>query len=449
MELVKDKGIQIPEKDMNQTKIGDYLRSKREAMGAELIQISEKTKININVLRRLEDTDFDNLPNKAYIRGFVTNYVKYVKGDIQEALSVLDLSYKEYLGHDLEVHEDSLEDSQTTNIVEKLPDPELKKTFGKIPQSIEPSPIALVFEKISKIVTNKNFILPAIGVLFVSGLVMSIYNYIDQKIEENGAVAEQTQEADAPQMVEEGIKGKDASLFLLEKAKKLKKNVVKEEPKVEETAQATSTTEETPATTTSADVDNIDKLVEQMREAGLLVQRPVDLRDSKVIREKTEEDEGNYPYVKFTRIRNGNLFDIEENSPDLENFEIFPELARKAFNPAKQNVFINATDGDSWLTFKLENKEVKSLILRQGKMLFLQADQIQLFMGNANVTKIFYNNQKTKITTRSGVKSLIFPEENATNYELPLFAANKKGVLYTSTDYKVLMDDKPIEEDED
>ncbi len=133
------------------------------------------------------------------------------------------------------------------------------------------------------------------------------------------------------------------------------------------------------------------------------------------------------------------------DDPDIENTEILPQIAKEAVDPNKQNIFINAVSGDSWLTYKIENKEVKSLILRQGKKLFLQGEQILLFLGNVNVTKIFYNNQKLISNTKSGVKSLIFPETNSTNFELPLFVANKKGVLFTSHDYKILMDDKPEE----
>ena len=67
-----------------------------------------------------------------------------------------------------------------------------------------------------------------------------------------------------------------------------------------------------------------------------------------------------------------------------------------------------------------------------------KAEEILLFMGNFNAAKIFYNNKLVEADTRTGVKSLIFPEAQAANYEFPLFPSYK-GVPYRQDVYKKKM----------
>jgi len=62
-----------------------------------------------------------------------------------------------------------------------------------------------------------------------------------------------------------------------------------------------------------------------------------------------------------------------------------------------------------------------------------------------NVTKIFYNNYLIETPTKSGVKSLIFPEESNSKYQMPLFPKAKDDILYTAEDYIKRM---KLEEDE-
>ncbi len=217
MELAKQQRTIVDKKSMNTKKIGDYLRSQRETQGMELMQISEYTKININVLKRLEATDFDSLPSKAYVRGFVQNYCRAIRGNTKEALGVLDYSYREYFGKDVEVEEDVLQDTQTQDVVHHLPETELKKTFGKVPSTIGPSPLTLFFEQFSKIISNKNFYLPLAAILIVVGISLSLYKFVSRKVTENVAPIEVAKNTESTG----DIKPKDASLFLLEKAKNM------------------------------------------------------------------------------------------------------------------------------------------------------------------------------------------------------------------------------------
>ena len=57
-------------------------------------------------------------------------------------------------------------------------------------------------------------------------------------------------------------------------------------------------------------------------------------------------------------------------------------------------------------------------------------------MGNVGVTKMFLNNRPLIIETKSGVRSLVFPQERASDFNIPLFIYKKDGTAQTSDEYK-------------
>jgi hypothetical protein len=75
------------------------------------------------------------------------------------------------------------------------------------------------------------------------------------------------------------------------------------------------------------------------------------------------------------------------------------------------------------------------VIINKGSDLFIQGSEIRLFLGNVNVTKIFYNNYLIETPTKSGVKSLVFPEESNSKFLMPLFPKAKDDILYSAEDY--------------
>ncbi|MBP9674584.1 MAG: helix-turn-helix domain-containing protein [Bacteriovoracaceae bacterium] len=127
------------------------------------------------------------------------------------------------------------------------------------------------------------------------------------------------------------------------------------------------------------------------------------------------------------------LFSIAEK----ENEEILdlPASARKNFDPNLQNIFLNASETDSWIAYKKDDEAVKRFILKKGATLSLKGQKILLFAGNTHSLKIFYNNKLVKLDTRYSVNSLIFPPEVASEYFLPLFITDDQGTLYSSVDY--------------
>jgi flagellar biosynthesis protein FlhG len=73
---------------------GRLLREVREALGIELREISERTKIGISYLSAIEDELFDKLPAPVYVRGFLVEYVKMLGLDLPR---VLDTYFQRYL----------------------------------------------------------------------------------------------------------------------------------------------------------------------------------------------------------------------------------------------------------------------------------------------------------------------------------------------------------------
>lgn len=60
------------------SRVGDELRARREALDISLHKVEVATKIRGRYLRAIEASDFDNLPNDVYSRGFVKQYARYL-----------------------------------------------------------------------------------------------------------------------------------------------------------------------------------------------------------------------------------------------------------------------------------------------------------------------------------------------------------------------------------
>lgn len=76
--------------------LGRILRTKREAIGYDLDEIEEKTKIRKRYLIALEEGDWSSLPGRVYARGFVRSYADVL------GLDGFDLLQKYVDGRDLD-----------------------------------------------------------------------------------------------------------------------------------------------------------------------------------------------------------------------------------------------------------------------------------------------------------------------------------------------------------
>ena len=158
-------------------------------------------------------------------------------------------------------------------------------------------------------------------------------------------------------------------------------------------------------------------------------------KEEKLAKEKLESDKlkGKYPFIKFYPVPKV-MFTSLPNAPENKNKEIFPDKFRNATLAGQENVYIKAHSGDTWISYQADEDKIKRFVLKQGRSVLIKAEKILLFMGNVSAAKIFYNNQLIKTPTKSGVKSLIFPQSLASEYKLPLFPSYKgipiKAALY-------------------
>ena len=125
---------------------------------------------------------------------------------------------------------------------------------------------------------------------------------------------------------------------------------------------------------------------------------------------------------------------VTKNEPEIVK-SYLPSKVKKAMVDGKQNLFISATRGGSWITFKVDDGEVKQRTLKKGQSIRLVGEIIRIFFGNVNGTTVFLNNRPLKIHTKTGVKSLVFPKTKRKDYVLPMFIFQEDGSVITSEDY--------------
>ena len=360
------------------TLLGDYLKQKRLDKNFSLEKLSQKTKISVNILKSLEANDFDHLPSAAYIKGFVTSYVKVLGLPLQEAFLNMEFTYQTILGKPFPaLNHTKLMTASTSQAVKPNEAP-----------SEAPSPHEVI-ENSDSILKGTKSILPITILGFVIILFVGGYKFVSSIVEN---------EVQSHKYSDLGPK--------IESSSALVKNYDKPKP-------APKATEETPS--------KPDEKVEVTEVKKEEVKPLVDF-------------ERNFPHIEFKKLK-GKLFQVKTDAPENENPEIFPDAIKKSFNSNMQNVYIKSPDGNTWVSYKIDNNPIVSVIINKGSDLFMQGNEIRLFLGNVNVTKIFYNNYLIETPTKSGVKSLVFPEENNSKYLLPLFPKAKDDILYTSEDY--------------
>jgi cytoskeleton protein RodZ len=132
----------------------------------------------------------------------------------------------------------------------------------------------------------------------------------------------------------------------------------------------------------------------------------------------------------------GPMFSIDKTTPATEVANFLPDSAKSSLIQGKQNIFINATDGDTWITYKSDDEAAKKFVLQQGRTILIRGDLVRVFLGNVNATKVFLNNQLLDLESRSGVKSLIFPADRSKDFKLPLFIYPENGTVITSDEYE-------------
>lgn len=370
--------------------LGEYLKQKRIDKNYTLEKLSQKTKISVNILKSLESNDYDHLPSAAYIKGFVTSYVKVLGLPIEEAINKMEYTYLNVLGKPFPALNHT-----------KLMATQSQNQMGVKAQSLEeaPSPNDVIENSDSLIENTKSFlpiiIFGTIILIFVGG-----YQLISSVVENE--VSDQKTKDLGPRI-------ESSSALVKQPAPEVKKTE----------AVATGTTPATSETQTTAP-------------------------EVKPEEKPLKDFQRNFPTVDFKKVK-GPLFSVKMDAPENSDEAIFPKAMKDKMSSDLQNLYIRAVDGNTWVSYKIDNNPIESVIISKGNDLFLQGSEIRIFLGNVNVTKIFYNNYMIETPTKSGVKSLIFPEESNEKYQLPLFPKAKDDILYTAEEYMKRM---KMEEDE-
>jgi cytoskeleton protein RodZ len=366
--------------------LGDFLKQKRLEKNYSLEKLSQKTKISINVLKSLEANDYAHLPSAAYIKGFVANYVKILAIPKEEAFSKMEHTYHHVVGKPF----------PALNHTKQMKEAEKKEVETSTPHE--------VIENSNSIFDNTKSMLPV--AIFVAVVLVFVGGYkLISSVVESEVTSKKTKDL-GPKIESSSALGK------LNEPQEDKKEAAPVEEKVATDAEAP-------------------------KEEAALAEEPK-------VEEPKPEIRRNFPPVTFKKIRS-KLFSVNTSAPENNDPYLLPENIRKQMNPELQNVYVAAIEGNTWLSYKIDNKPIESHIISQGGSLFLQGEVIRVFLGNVNVTRIFYNNYLIDTPSKSGVKSLVFPEESNSNYSLPLFPKANDDILYTSEEYMKRM---KLEEEE-
>lgn len=400
--------------------IGALLRKGREAKNLSLEEVATKTKINLNILRYLESDDLESLPNKTYVRGFVKNYAKIVSVAQEEAAAVLDQTYSSVFPES-EVKEVSAEEIESKK----------KEENSEVQEKV----ISIVHSLVSKKALISVAVL-IVGFFVLKGLFAFISQLSSEQITITKKMDPSTTKGNIETVVKEDdntIKPAKDDLFEMKAAKKLKEELAAKEKEIALKEQA---------------------ILEQEKEAKRLAlekkkteeqAQAKKLEDKKKQAAQTASLNGKYPFKKFYPAPS-KMYDVLENAPENNEESLLPSRFRRSVEEGLQNVYVHSTDGDTWISYQADDGPIKRFVLKQGRSVLIKGEVILLFMGNLNVAKIFLNNKLIKAQSKTGVKSIIFPQEFAKDYQLPLFPSYK-GVPMKASLYKENMaEENPTEE---
>ena len=387
----------------NVSLLGEYLKQKRVDKNFTLEKLSQKTKISVNILKSLEANDFDHLPSAAYIKGFVISYVKILGIPQDEAINKMEYTYLNILGKPFPAlnHTKNMATQPVTPIATPTPSVGRTTSTTKRPVAADTQAPHEIIESGDSLIESTKSVLPliifgAVILLFIGGYKL-VSSVVDSEVN--------------------GHKEKDLGPKIESSSALVKQPEKVEPPKPVETQATEATATATP---------------------------PAEEKKEEVKPKPEIEFQRSYPTIEFKKVR-GKLFTVKTDAPENEDTAILPEQIKDSMNSDLQNLYIRATEGNTWLSYKIDNNPIESVIINKGNDLFLQGSEIRIFLGNVNVTKIFYNNYLIETPNRSGVKSLIFPEESNAKYQLPLFPKAKDDILYTAEDYVKRMN---LEEEE-
>ena len=330
--------------------VGDYLKTRREARGVSLKTVSKDTKISLTKLEFLEKNDFDNLPNKIYVEGYIKSYTKSIGVSPDECLKILHLTY------------------QKNTLRRRLSLQEIPKENGK-------KRVQSIYTKISFAVLGIVFILL---VVFFFGQKTSSKNYSDVQKEPPVQLKSVDTEASF-KMTPNKIVVKSVSLP--EKAPNKEKKVEKKKESLSET--------------------------------------------------EKKLDEKKVDFFPMKR----SLYTVNTSVEQEVLSKMIPEQVQRTIASGKQNIYIKASRGDSWISYKADDKPVRKFTIKKDNDLLIKGNEVRVFFANVKALDVFLNNKLLTIESSTGLKSVVFPQENRSKYVRPLFIYHDSGKVETSDEY--------------
>jgi len=418
------------------TTIGKLLTNARKKQKMSIDDVIHQTKININVLRHLEEDELESLPSRTYVRGFVINYAKAVGINQDEAKECLEYTY---LVQNDPAQLENTEEHHLQGSTVSTPVQAVQKK-----QSNESEEIKETLTSIAQSLFNKKIFYSIVALIILGIAVNSISSFFTQLSSESRSIAKKEFNNDQPV-----LKSKDENLFDLKATKKLAIE------KSQEEAPRAPEQEKTPIVSNLIKKLNKNLKREERAQEKPSIKKPSIEKKEALAKTETKKDQivkandlpkppikkliinGKFPFKEFYPSPT-NMYDLIADAPVVSDTSILPGNIKAAALPDKQNVYIVATEDNTWISYKVDDQKIKRYILKKGRRVLIKGNQILLFMGNFNATKVFLNNKLVSAHTKTGVKSMIFPEKNAKDFELPLFPS-VNGIPYSAEEYKANM----------
>ncbi|MCF8057716.1 MAG: helix-turn-helix domain-containing protein [Bacteriovoracaceae bacterium] len=388
----------IPSKEQGEQRassfsLGAFLHSERERLGISLKNVSQSTKINLTNLEYLEADDLNSLPDRAYVIGYVKSYAKLLGINVNLCLNLLDKTY--------------------ANAGSNHREPEIVIPQAQnSPQMANSFPVA----KIASIAAMIIIIVGVVGFFLTRNSNKSVQveeEVKEQEIIENKEITPQTLNAETP--LQEDLPIQDDS-----------EEIDTELSQVSEEVTPVAVATKAPVVEKKVEVKK-EEVVEEVKEEVVAEKKEV----VEVKKETAVEEKENRKFYPLT----SDLYTFDTSMSSEKIDEFLPSDFKVSPVDGIQAVFITAVKSDSWLTYKSDDDPIKKFVLKKGRSLLFRAKEARVFLGNLGAVKIFLNNRPLIVTSRTGVKSLVFPQENANKYVMPLFIYKEDGSVQTSKEW--------------
>ncbi len=382
--------------DMAST-IGAFLGQMREEKGINLKIISQHTKISVSNLEKLEADDLDALPNRAYVIGYVKSYAKALQLNQNDCLELLDMTYG------IE-KEEVIQEPSSPQMTAGQQAPSKKSENGEgqgIKIGIAVGALAIIAFLLILNNTGKKDEVTSEEV---------VQEEVQPEVEENKKVIPQTLGATTP--LKETSNASEEVLETKTDSETLPKPLATPVPKKQ-----------------LEEIKKEAKKEEVKEEVKVVEKKKVEKKEEVKVEPKKKDEKIDFkPLAKI-------LYQQDTSLSQEEFDRLLPTKYRAAIVEGQQNIFINAVKADSWLTYKSDDDPIKKFVLKKGRTILIRGKLIRVFLGNLGAVKVFKNNKLLTMSSPSGVKSLVIPQERSSEFVIPLFIFKKNGSVQTSEDY--------------